>query len=164
MIANALGAQVVAVDITPERLALARSVGAVATVDASGTADVVAAVREATGGGAHVSMDALGSPVTCFNSVANLRKRGRHLQVGLLLADQRHPALPMDQVIANELEIVGSHGMQAFRYGAMLELIQAGKVRPDLLIGATIALAAAPAALADLSSFRGAGVTVIDEF
>jgi alcohol dehydrogenase len=121
-------------------------------------------VREATGGGAHISIDALGSPATCFNSIRSLRKRGRHVQVGLLLADQRHPPLPMDRVIAYELEIIGSHGMQAFRYDAMLGLIGAGRLRPELLVGSTITLDEAPAALADLDSFRGAGVTVIDRF
>ena len=76
MIANALGASVVAVDITDEKLELARSVGATATLNATESKDVVEAVRSITSGGAHVSIDALGSPVTCFNSIANLRKRG----------------------------------------------------------------------------------------
>jgi alcohol dehydrogenase len=164
MIAAAAGAQVVAIDISAERLALARSVGAAVALDATAAADVAAAVREATGGGAHISIDALGSPATCFNSIRSLRKRGRHVQVGLLLADQRHPPLPMDRVIAYELEIIGSHGMQAFRYDAMLGLIGAGRLRPELLVGSTITLDEAPAALADLDSFRGAGVTVIDRF
>jgi alcohol dehydrogenase len=161
MIAAALGANVVGIDISDERLSLARELGAVATINAGATPDVAAAVREATGGGAHVSLDALGSPATCFNSVACLRKRGRHIQVGLLLAEQSRPPLPMDRVIADELEILGSHGMQAHRYGAMLALIEAGRVRPERLVGSTIALDEAPAALAALDRFAGAGVTVI---
>jgi alcohol dehydrogenase len=164
MIAAAAGAQVVAIDISAERLELARTLGAAVTLDVTAHRDVAVAVREATGGGAHLSLDALGSPATCFNSIRGLRKRGRHVQVGLLLADQRHPPLPMDRVIAYELEIIGSHGMQAHRYDAMLGLIEAGRLRPDLLVGKTITLDEAPAALADLDSFRGAGVTVIDRF
>jgi hypothetical protein len=39
-------------------------------------------VTEPTGGRAHVSIDALGSAVTCAGSIHCLRKRGRHLQVG----------------------------------------------------------------------------------
>jgi alcohol dehydrogenase len=164
MIAAAAGAQVVAIDISAERLELARTLGAAVTLDATAHRDVAVAVREATGGGAHLSLDALGSPATCFSSIRGLRKRGRHVQVGLLLADQRHPPLPMDRVIAHELQILGSHGMQAFRYDAMLGLIEAGRLRPNLLVGKTITLDEAPAALADLDSFRGAGVTVIDRF
>jgi alcohol dehydrogenase len=161
MIARALGANVIAIDISEERLDFARAIGAVATLNARAIGDIVAAVRELSGGGAHVSVDALGSPVTCFNSVANLRKRGKHIQVGLLLAEQRHPQVPMDLVIAKELEILGSHGMQAFRYEAMLALIQGGSVQPDQLVGQTITLDEAPAALAALNNFAGTGVTVI---
>lgn len=92
MIANALGAGVVAIDIADEKLELARSVGAYATVNATESKDVVESVLSITKGGAHVSIDALGSPVTCFNSIANLRKRGKHIQVGLMLADQSRPS------------------------------------------------------------------------
>ena len=164
MIASALGASVVAVDIAADKLDLARSLGATEVVNAREAADVVGAVREATRGGAHVSIDALGSPTTLFNSISCLRKRGRHVQVGLMLAEQSRPWIPMDRVIAHELEIVGSHGMQAYRYDAMLDLIQSGRVRPDRLVGRTISLDEAPAALADLNSFAGTGVTVIDRF
>jgi alcohol dehydrogenase len=164
MIAAAAGANVVAVDIGVDKLEFARSIGAQATVNARETADVTEAVRELTGGGAHVSIDALGSPATCFNSVACLRKRGRHIQVGLMLAEQRHPAVPMDRVIANELEILGSHGMQAHRYPELLEMIRTGKLSPDRLIGRTITLEESLEELTAMDSFRGTGITVIDRF
>ncbi|CAB1083642.1 Alcohol dehydrogenase (EC [Olavius algarvensis Delta 1 endosymbiont] len=164
MIANALGANVVAVDIADDKLELARSVGAMATVNATGSKDVIEAVQSITNGGAHVSMDALGSPTTCFNSVANLRKRGKHVQVGLLLADQRHSPLPWDKVVANELEILGSHGIQAYKYSALLAMINSGKLNPQKLIGKTISLEESPEELADMNSFANTGVTVIDRF
>ena len=134
MIASAAGAHVVAVDIDDAKLEFARSIGANVTFNSKATPDVVEAIKEVTGGGAHVSMDALGNPETCFNSIANLRKRGKHIQVGLMLAEQSRPQIPMDKVVANELEILGSHGIQAHRYGAILDLILAGKLRPDKLI------------------------------
>jgi alcohol dehydrogenase len=163
MIASAQGAHVIAVDISPEKLALASSLGACATVDAR-SADVVKTIVELSAGGAHASIDALGSPATCFNSVACLRKRGRHVQVGLMLGDHHHPAVPMDMVIAKELEIVGSHGMQAHRYPAMLGMINAGTLQPKKLIGKTITLDQAADELADMDSFKGTGVTVVDRF
>ena len=129
MIASAMGANVIAIDRTNDKLDFAKEIGAVATVNASETADVVRAVREISKGGAHVSMDALGHPTTCFNSIANLRRRGRHIQVGLMLGEHARPQIPMDKVIAHELEILGSHGMQAFRYQAMMDMIEAGKLR-----------------------------------
>jgi len=159
-----LGASVVAIDITDEKLELARSVGAHATINASEADDVVESVKSITKGGAHVSIDALGSPVTCFNSIANLRKRGKHVQVGLMLADHSHPLVPMDKVIANELEIVGSHGIQAHKYSSLFEMINSGKLHPQKLIGKTISLDQAAIELSNMNSFAGTGVTVIDKF
>ena len=164
MIASALGASVVAIDIADDKLELARSVGANATLNATESKDLVEAVRSITNGGAHVSIDALGSPVTCFNSIANLRKRGKHIQVGLMLADHSRPAVPMDKVIANELEIIGSHGIQAYKYSMLLEMINSGKLHPQKLIGKTISLDESPEALSNMNSFAGMGVTVINKF
>lgn len=163
MIASAVGANVVAIDLQDDKLALARSVGATAVINARQTPGVVEAVRDITGGGAHVSIDALGSAVTCFNSVANLRKRGKHIQVGLMTGDHKHPAVPMDKVVAHELEILGSHGIQAFRYGDLLAMIQTGKLQPGKLIGKTISLEEAPAALMAMDNFENLGVTVINQ-
>jgi alcohol dehydrogenase len=164
MIAHAVGANVVAIDISEPALALARQVGAVATINASGTADVVGAVTEITGGGAHVSLDALGHPVTCFNSISNLRKRGRHVQVGLMLAEHAMPAVPMAKVIANELEILGSHGMQAHRYDAMMAMILSGRLKPDMLVGKRITLEQSIGALMGMDRFQSVGVTVVTGF
>ncbi|QOH69583.1 zinc-dependent alcohol dehydrogenase family protein [Pseudomonas juntendi] len=164
MIAQAIGANVVAIDIADDKLALARALGAVATINASQVADVTEAVMEITRGGAHVSLDALGHPATCFNSINNLRRRGRHVQVGLMLADHAQPAIPMSKVIAHELEIYGSHGMQAHRYDAMMEMIGSGKLAPEKLVGKTINLAQSIDALMNMDRFDTAGVTVITEF
>jgi len=164
MIANAIGANVVAIDISDEKLALAKALGAVATVNATQVANVVEAVTEITQGGAHVSVDALGHPTTCFNSISNLRKRGKHIQVGLMLAENSTPAIPMGKVIAHELEILGSHGMQAHRYGAMMAMLQTGKLAPEKLIGKTISLEQSIDALMTMDRFDVTGVTVITEF
>jgi len=145
-------------------LQLARELGAVETVDASQASAVFQAVRDISGGGAHVSIDALGSQQTCFNSIASLRKRGRHVQVGLMVAQDQHPKIPMDRVLAHELEIVGSHGMQAHRYPDMLSMIEQGRLAPEKLIRRRIDLDEAPQALVDMDSFSHAGVTVINRF
>jgi alcohol dehydrogenase len=162
MIGAALGANVVAIDIADDKLALARALGASVTIDSRSVADVSEAVREVTGGGAHVSVDALGHPQTCCNSILNLRRRGRHVQVGLMLADHATPAIPMARVIAHELEIYGSHGMQSWRYDAMLRMILSGKLSPDRLIGRRITLTEAAPALATMDSFRENGISIID--
>ncbi|MCO8124125.1 zinc-dependent alcohol dehydrogenase family protein [Stieleria sp. TO1_6] len=164
MIANALGANVIAIDIGDDKLDLARSVGAAETINASTTADVVSTVIQISQGGAAISVDALGSPTTCFNSIHCLRKQGKHIQVGLLLADDKHPSVPMDKVISHELEILGSHGMQAHRYPEMLAMIRSGKLQPEKLVTKMINLDESVRALTSLNSHLDIGVTVINDF
>jgi alcohol dehydrogenase len=164
MIAAAFDARVVAVDIDEEALQLAEKIGAVATVKADRTVSVVDEIRELTGGGAHLSIDALGSLETCYNSIANLRKRGRHVQIGLMAGDDYHPSIPMELVVANELEIIGSHGMQAYEYEGMLQMISSGELQPQDLIGQTIDLQRGAQALGNPGDLQVAGVTVIDSF
>jgi alcohol dehydrogenase len=162
MIAAASGARVVAVDVSERALGLARRFGAAQCLDARAVPDTAAAVRELTGGGAHLSLDALGSPGTCAASVNGLRRRGRHVQVGLLPSPAGTTPVPMARVIALELELLGSHGMAAHSYPPMLELVRSGVLRPDLLVTSTIGLDDVPAALAAMGTAPGAGATVIE--
>jgi alcohol dehydrogenase len=164
MIASAMGARVIAVDVTEEKLAFAKSFGADVLVNGSTVKSVPKAIKQATDGGAHVSIDALGHTVTAFNSVSSLRKRGRHVQVGLMLGEHAKAAMPMDRIIAHELEIKGSHGMQAHRYDDMLRMIENGVLRPEKLVGGRITLDQAPKALAEMDKFPGTGITVISGF
>ncbi|GAB5432775.1 MAG: zinc-dependent alcohol dehydrogenase family protein [Epibacterium sp.] len=164
MIAQAVGANVIAIDIDDEKLNLAQELGAVATINGARVADVPEAVIDLSRGGAHVSLDALGHPVTCFNSIQNLRPRGKHVQVGLMLAEHSTPSVPMAKVIAKELEILGSHGMQAHRYDAMLDMIASGKLDPRRLVGREISLDAAPSALVKMDQFQSIGATVVTTF
>jgi D-arabinose 1-dehydrogenase-like Zn-dependent alcohol dehydrogenase len=160
MIAVALGARVIAVDAAPAALTRARELGAELAVPATG--DPAAVIREAAGGGAHVSVDALGSAATAVASVRCLRRRGRHVQVGLLHGQAATPPIPMDLVIAQELEIYGSHGMAARDYPPMMSMVADGTLRPGLLVGRVIGLAQAGAALAAMDEpLRAAGMTVI---
>jgi D-arabinose 1-dehydrogenase-like Zn-dependent alcohol dehydrogenase len=160
-IAAAAGARVVAVDVAPGALDLARELGAEHTVD-GGTGDVPAAVAELTGGGAHVSLDALGAPVTCANSIRSLRPRGRHVQVGLLPPEQGRAEVPMERVIALELQVLGSHGMAAHDYPELLGLIAAGRLDPRRLVTRELTLDDAGRALAGVGG--APGISVVTSF
>ncbi|MEM7343261.1 MAG: zinc-dependent alcohol dehydrogenase family protein [Chloroflexota bacterium] len=166
MIANALGANVVAIDIDDKKLDFAKSIGAIVGVNGMGKSsdDVVEAVREITDGGAHVSVDALGHPTTCYNSVANLRRRGKHIQVGVMAGDHANANIPLGRIMSWELEVIGSHGMQAHRFPGLLRMIKAGKVQPERLVQKTISLEESIDALTNMPKFEGLGVTVIDRF
>ena len=74
-----------------------------------------------TRGGANVSVDALGIATTCRNAVSSLRKRGRHVQIGLTTQKEKgEVALPIDQIVFKEIQLIGSLAIQSFRYPAML--------------------------------------------
>jgi alcohol dehydrogenase len=162
MIARAMAARIVAVDIQEDKLDVARELGADIAINSREVPDIVAAIKDVTGGGAQVSMDALGSPQTCFNSVACLAKRGRHVQVGLMLADQSHPAIPMDLVVSRELEIYGSRGIQAHRYDVLLGMVASGRLHPELLVTDRYDLAQGIDFLQRMDQFPGAGIRVVD--
>src|SRR4051812_19622872 len=156
MIAAAAGAGVIAVDIDEGKLGRARALGAAHAVSAG----PVASIRELTGGGAHVSLDALGSAATCANSVRCLRRRGRHVQVGLLLGDERTVPVPMARAIAYELRLLGVHGMAVRHYDSLLRAIANGSVQPGRLVAKTIGLDAVGDEVAAMGRFAQEGVTV----
>ncbi|ULP34636.1 alcohol dehydrogenase catalytic domain-containing protein [Mycolicibacterium rufum] len=161
MIGKALGARVIAVDRTPAALAAAEALGADHLLVSDG-ADVPAQVHEITGGGSHVAVDAVGHESACACAILSLRRRGRHVQVGLLPPVHGHPRLPMDRVIAWEIDVLGSHGMAAADYPPMLAMIERGELRPQDLIERTIGLDEAATALPAVATASPAGITIID--
>jgi alcohol dehydrogenase len=163
LIGTALGAQVVAVDIDPASRDLALDLGAAHVVDGSAE-DPWLVVRDLTDGGAHVSIDAVGRTETVINSIHSLRKHGRHVQVGLLLADHATPAIPMETVIMGELEILGTRGMPATNYNRVFDLISSGAVDPGRMVSRTIDLGEVSSVLEKMGEFQGAGITVVDGF
>lgn len=160
MIAKAIGALTIAIDPSSERRAMAMALGAIESIDPA-SVDAIARVREITGRGAQVSIDALGHHQTCWNSIACLAKRGRHVQIGLMLGSQSNPPIPMSAVIAGELEIYGSHGMQAIDYPRMLRMIASGTLDPSHLVTDTVSLAEGAQLLTKLGNYPNQGITVI---
>lgn len=163
MIAASRGARVIAVDVSEDSLRLARELGAVETVDGT-DAEVADRIADLTDGGADVSLDALGHTTTLTNSVLSLRRRGRHVQVGLLSGEHHRPSVPMDRVIGWELQLLGSHGMAAAAYPEMLADVLTGRLAPQRLLRHRIGLAQTPDALVGLGrpGSGAGGITVID--
>ncbi|MFF1573648.1 zinc-dependent alcohol dehydrogenase family protein [Leifsonia sp. NPDC058292] len=158
MIAAALGARVIAVDRNPAALDLALTLGAEQAMLAGDTTpDDIA---DLTGGGAHVSIDAVGSAGTSSAAVRSLRRRGRHVQIGLLSSAEL-PVLPLDRILAWELDILGSHGMSAADYPGMLDLVARGELRPQDLLGGAVTLEAGASLLPRLDQASVTGITVV---
>jgi D-arabinose 1-dehydrogenase-like Zn-dependent alcohol dehydrogenase len=161
MIACALGGRVVAVDRNPEALAVAADLGAAHVLRADGS-DIPSAVADLTGGGSHVAVDAVGTEQTCADAILSLRRRGRHVQVGLLPPIGGHPRVPMERVIGWELDVLGSHGMAAADYPEMMALIEQGLLQPQRLVERTIGLDEAAILLPGFDRATVAGMTMVD--
>jgi alcohol dehydrogenase len=164
-IANAFGANVIAVDLMDEKLTRAEELGAVATIDASSVDDPAKEVRDLTDGGANVSVDALGIATTCRNAVNSLRKGGRHVQIGLTTSEEAGEVpLPTDEFVAKEIDFVGSLGLQPSRYTEMLDMIESGKLDPTALVEKTIDIHQVPDELDAMTEFNTVGIPVCTEF
>jgi len=156
---------VLAVDIDRTSLRAAEAAGAVAVLDATGRTpeQLGAAVHDLTGGGAHVSIDAIGGASSSLASLLGLRRRGRHVQVGLMTGDAAHAAVAYDRIVAWELDVLGSHGMAAADYPEMLEMVVDGRLDVAALVRRTVSLDEAIDVLVDPDA-AGPGITVIDRF
>jgi len=162
MIARALGARVTAVDPSPQARELAMRFGAAEAIDPTSSGSVLTTIVDATNGGPHLSLEALGRDDVCRLSIESLRPRGRHVQVGLLSPATTSDPVPMHRVIARELEVLGSHGMAAHDYPELLDLVSSGRLRPDLLVTRVIGFDDVPAAFAEFgSTSQHPGVTVL---
>ena len=155
---RAVGAQVIAVDVSHDALALAAALGADVTLDASTTDDVGGAIHDLVGG-AHVSVDCLGHTTTASNSIMSLRPLGRHVQIGLFPAVTAD--LPIARVIRDELELLGVHGLSASRFDQVFALIADGRLDPAAMITQLLTLADIPQALPAMGSFTQPGVSVV---
>lgn len=161
MIALAEGARVVAVDPSATARERAAALGAEAVLD-PGSVDVAAAIRDLTAGGVAASLDAIGGVHSLLNSVGCLRAGGRHVQAGLMGASTEVPAGVIALTVARELELLGSHGMAAHDYPAMLARIESGELDPGRLIRRRIGLSEAATELAALGTADVDGITLIE--
>jgi D-arabinose 1-dehydrogenase-like Zn-dependent alcohol dehydrogenase len=160
MIGRALGARVTVVD--PSAAARETAVGLGAAVALEPGPDLLERLHDATGGGPHLSVDAIGDSLTCRTSIESLRPRGRHVQVGLLPAGTATDPVPMHRVVSRELEVLGSHGLAAHDYPELLDLVSSGRLRPELMVRRTISLDEVPAAFALIGTAdQPAGITLI---
>jgi len=155
---------VVAVDISDEKLRLARAEGAVETVNATG-GDVVKRIKQITGGGVHVSVDALGSVNTALPSVLSVRKGGRHVQVGLTGQQEKGMVpVPVDAMVFQEVSFIPSFGCPVTSYPGLLSLVSAGKLDPRRLVTRTVRIEDATSVLQAITEFGTTGFTVITQW
>ncbi|KIT14682.1 zinc-binding dehydrogenase [Jannaschia aquimarina] len=162
LLGRALGARVVVVDVVQEKLDHALSLGIDSAVMAG--EDTAARIREITGGGAHVSVEALGIPATVNASLECLRPLGRHVQVGMPVGHTARMEVDMSAVYQGNLALFGTRGMPSWRYSSLLALIESGAVDLAPMIAREVALSDVSAELAAFDGPTPPGVAVITDF
>ncbi len=164
-IANALGANVVGVSRTEEKLKKGEKLGAIDTVNAREVEDPVKKVKDITNGGADVSLDSVAKQETLQNSIMSLDKGGRHVQVGYTSKENEGKlSIPSDLFVATELEFYGSLGLQPSRYPELLNMIDNGKLDPTKLVNEKIALDQVSDTLKEMDDYKTIGIPVINKF
>ena len=163
LLGRALGARVIVTDIVAEKLAHASALGAEHALDA-GAGDSAAAIRDLTGGGAHVSVEALGFPATVAASIACLRPLGRHVQVGMPVGHHAVQQVDLNAVYMGNLALFGTRGMPAHRYPSLLSLIEAGHVDLSPIVAREVGLSETSRELAAFNGPTPPGVAVITDF
>ncbi|GAA5078633.1 alcohol dehydrogenase catalytic domain-containing protein [Roseibacterium beibuensis] len=163
MLGRAMGARVAVADVVPEKLEQAKALGAEVLIDARGD-DPAGAMREATGGGVHLSVEALGFTTTTENALKSCRKLGRMVQVGMPAGEHLRMELPWDAVYSGQLAIYGTRGMPAHRYPSLLDFITATDLDLSPMIARRVALSDATAELELFDRAAPPGVAVITDF
>ena len=137
-LAKALGArEIFAVDIQPNKLDLARSLGAV-PIDAR-AGDPVQRIRNQTGGrGVDVALELIGLPLTMQQSVRSLARQGRAALAGITA--ENFATAPYRELISREAEIIGVSDHLAAEIPALLEFARSGKLNLSKIVTRTVAL------------------------
>jgi L-iditol 2-dehydrogenase len=143
--------KIIAVDLEPKRLALARELGATDTLQ-SDTCDVPAEVTRITGGaGADLAFEVVGVSPTLQLALACLRRGGSAVLVGNLAAKTD---FPLQAVVTRELTLYGTCS-SAGEYPLCLDLISRGIIRVEPMISAVAPLADGAAWFSRLSAKDG---------
>lgn len=123
-VASLVGANVIAVDRDPRKLALAQDLGAARAVDA-GEGDLGKRIRGMTDGGADVAIEAIGSPSTQEQALAMVRTGGRLVLLGFA---SNNMSLPGGRVTYRELTVIGTLGARPSDFPIVLDLVRRGRL------------------------------------
>jgi threonine dehydrogenase-like Zn-dependent dehydrogenase len=168
-IAHCLGADVIAIDVDDEKLALAKELGARGTLNVRNMKPerVGEAIAKMTPGdrGVDVSVDALGLQHTVHSAILSLAKGGRLAQIGLTSAEEQGMAtIPLDLMVGKELTLVGSAGNPHWSYDALLKLVAQGRLRPERLVTREVKLSDTQSVMNQFASYNTKGYVVITDF
>jgi 6-hydroxycyclohex-1-ene-1-carbonyl-CoA dehydrogenase len=130
-IASAVGASVIAVDVVPEKLAMAKKFGAREVINAKEVERIDKAVKKLTGGGVDVAFEVIGNPATIQSAFSCIRKGGKTVVVGYT---DKNVELPASKIMFFEQEVVGSLGCRPVDYPKIIEMARTGKIKVKELV------------------------------
>ena len=122
--AAAMGARVIAVDLSEEKLEWARKLGAAETINPAGIERIDKTIRKMTGGGADISFEAIGLPETQQQAFACLRTGGRFVMVGF---SNKPMQLDAGRTMYFEMEVIGSLGCPLDEINAAFDTLRKGE-------------------------------------
>jgi len=166
-IADALGANVIGIDIMDRKLDKAEELGADEVLNANDVKDVPQAVKKFTESsrGVDISIDALGVAETCQNSVNSLGKAGQHLQIGLTTSEEQgEVSLPVDNIVFDERDFYGSFGMPPNQYDEIFRMMAQDKIDPGKIVTETVSLEEVPDMIESMGNYETVGIPVCNEF
>lgn len=163
-IAANIGATVIAVDINPENLELARQMGAAYTINGK-EENLIEQINDLSGGGVDIAIDALGNQITSINALMALRKGGTHLQIGVVKADGSGTMqFPTDVLVLKEIKMLGTLGMPIAGFPRLLSLVEQGRLQPGKMVTDEISLSEVPSIFDKMSRFETKGTYVVTDF
>ena len=131
MLAKAMGAKVIGADLIPERLELAKDLGADSVIDVRET-DPVQVVKEMTGGeGAEAAGDFSGNPQARSNALDSVRVWGRVTWVG---EGNETSIYPSPQILHRQVDVAGSWVYGLWELHELLEFLAVHDLHPDRMI------------------------------
>ena len=154
-VAKALGAHVISTSSSADKLARARELGADAAINHE-TEDVVAAVKELTGGGAHIVVDSVGE-ATWQRSLAAARADGRICVCGATSGP--NPPAQLHRIWWKQLTVYGSTMGSREDFEAVYDLVASGRAMP--VVDTVFPLAEAAAAHRRLEAREQVGKIVL---
>lgn len=135
--AAARGAEVMAIDLRDDSLAVAKELGATHTLNPTGIERVDKAVKEVFKGGADIAFEAIGVKPTIELAFNCLGRGGRLCVIGYCA---EKVVLAAAKIMFFEQEVVGSLGCPTAEYPPLIEDVAAGKIKVEPLISNRVSL------------------------
>lgn len=128
---NAVGGNVIAIDVFDEKLEKAKKFGAFFTINGKKEADVPKAIRKLTNGGVDIAIEVIGYPPTIQQAFESVKWGGRVVVVGY---SHENITINAGRLMFREIEMKGSLGCGLQDYPKVINMCKEGKIKVKELV------------------------------